>query len=56
MLSEKCGDVIKGNQVHPVVQVDVTGAWNHQQLLRLSGQPVSLFAEFDGVCIFAGNE
>jgi hypothetical protein len=49
MLDEKNCELVKGNAVHPVVQIHMSGTRNDREFLRFGRQPVGVFAELAGV-------
>jgi hypothetical protein len=49
MLDEKSCELIKGNVVHPVVLIHMSGTRNDIEFLRFGRQPVGVFAELAGV-------
>jgi hypothetical protein len=49
IFSEKGREFIEWDEFHPVIKVNVTGAWNDDQFFGLTGQLVSLFAELPGM-------
>src|SRR5438477_11248576 len=56
MLGEKGRELVKRDQLHPVVEVNVARVGNDDELLWLIGKLVSLFAELSGMSIFTGDE
>ena len=49
IFSEKGREFIEWDEFHPVIKVNVTGAWNDDQFFGLTGQLVSLFADPGGL-------
>ena len=49
IFSEKGREFIEWEEFHPVIKVNVTGAWNDDQFFGLTGQLVSLFADPGGL-------
>src|SRR5882724_1343117 len=49
MLGEKGRELVEGDKLHPVVEVNVTGVGDDEEFLWLTGKPVSLFTELSGV-------
>src|SRR5882724_11170016 len=49
MLGEKGRELVEGDKLHPVVEVNVTGVGDDDQFLWLTGKPVSLFTELSGM-------
>ena len=49
IFSEKGREFIESDEFHPVIKVNVTGAWNDDQFFGLTGQLVSLFADPGGL-------
>lgn len=56
IFSEKGREFIEWDEFHPVIKVNVTGAWNDDQFFGLTGQLVSLFAELPGIGNLTRNE
>ena len=44
------------NHVDPIVQIHMPSGWDNIEFLRLGRQLVGIFAEFDGMRLFAGDE
>ncbi len=55
MLFEKRGQLVEGNLVHSVVQIDMVRVGHNQQFLRLGGCFVNVFGVIAGMGVFAGD-
>src|SRR5919205_2216302 len=53
---EESLQLVEGDQLHPVVEIDVPGPRDDDKLLRLGGPPVGVFAELPGVRLVARDE
>src|SRR4051794_23261795 len=56
MLTKEACQLIEGNEVHAVVEVDVTGCLDPNQLLRFGSALVGVFAEFLRMRLISGDE
>src|SRR5215207_7168244 len=48
--------LVEGDQLHPVVEVDVAGSRNNNQLLRFGGPLVGVFTELPGMSRLPSDE
>src|SRR5215213_7868526 len=48
--------LVEGDQLHPVVEIDVAGPRDDEQFLRFGGPLVGVFAELPGMCLVARDE
>ena len=53
---EECGELVKWDELRPVVEVDVAGAFDEVEFLRLGGFFVGGLAEAEGDGFTACNE
>jgi len=56
VLREEVGEPVEGDQVDPVIEVDVPCTGNYDEFFRLGGTVVGVFAEVPRVGVFAGYE
>lgn len=49
ILGKEGCELIKGNKIHPVVQIHMTSAQNNVEFFRLGRQLVGVFAELSGM-------
>ena len=56
MLGEKGREFVPRNEVHPVVEIDVTRTWNDVKLLRFRRFPEGVLAEDARMRMLSGDE
>src|SRR4029077_12895292 len=49
VFGKEVGQLVEGDEFHPVVEIDVAGVRNDEQFLWLTGKAVSLFTELPGM-------
>src|SRR4051794_38135126 len=56
VVTEEGRDLVEGDQVHPVVEIDMARTRNQQQFLGLGGTLVRVLAELPGMRLVARDE
>lgn len=53
---EELGELVESNEIHPIVEVDVTGTWYPEKLFGLSCTSICVLAEFARMRLITGDE